>query len=154
MSVVRVKFLIIVLCVGFCAGAARSEQKQQPVQFEGENLKFTYHPYEGGQAVPCTHKPYDRFLIDWTVHCTTADQRFEREYRVHLLFRQVQRPRHPQSSFELLYWVTELSVSPIVVSNGPSLWFHFSNLAEWSGLSVGQPVDQGTAGLYLQISGS
>ncbi len=117
---------------------------------DGEKMNFTYQSYEGDLNMKCKHFPIDEFKIDWDVTCKD-NKGYYKLFRAHVRLAKYTRPVIPMSTYEVLYWVTDRTVSNNPVGSSSSLWFNFKNDAEFHGLTISQAVDKETAGLYLDI---
>lgn len=126
--------------------------KSKPVQksLTPEQLKFSYKTFEGDKDLKCFHEYADEFKFDWNVTCKDQNT-FYKIFRVHLSLKQYSHPTPPNSTFEVLYWVTDRTTNH-VYGNGTSFWLNTKNKSEFHSLTMGQSVDSDTAGLYLEIT--
>jgi hypothetical protein len=114
-----------------------------------ERLKFSYQSYEGDIILECRHFAIDEYKMDFDVTCKNQNG-FYKLFRTHVVLSQYQRPMTPQNTYELLYWVTDKTTNKIS-SNGSSLWLNAFEKNTFHSLTIGQSVDNDTAGLYLDI---
>lgn len=114
-----------------------------------ERLKFSYKSYEGDIILECRHFAIDEYKMDFDVTCKNQNG-FYKLFRTHVVLSQFQRPMNPQNTYELLYWVTDKTTHQIS-SNGSSLWLNTFEKNTFHSLTIGQSVDNDTAGLYLDI---
>lgn len=114
-----------------------------------DRLKFSYKTYEGDMDLPCRHFAVDEYKMDFDVTCKN-ESGFYKLFRTHVVLSQYQRPMTPQNTYELLYWVTDKTTNKIY-SNGSSLWLNSLEKNTFHSLTIGQSVDNDTAGLYLDI---
>lgn len=123
--------------------AVTAPAQAAPKNLPAEALRFRYETYDKQKALSCKHQlagevsPYD-----WDVKCYDETGRLLKRFDVHLALSVYQRTALPRTSIELLYWISGL---------GATTWFHFDEKTAPSSLSSGQTVDQGTAGLYLEV---
>jgi hypothetical protein len=114
-----------------------------------EMLKFNYIRFEGGAFLRCAHRLEDAAAQDWRVSC--EGEGIRREYRVHLWVTHYTRNVEPRSSYEVLYWVTDLSEPGETHGVGTTIWFHLKDESALHSISVSQSVENDTAGLYLDL---
>jgi hypothetical protein len=114
----------------------------------GNEVRFTYRSFDGAFSYACEHSllnesnPYD-----WSVRCYDGE-RLKGKYVAHLALSQYLHPKPPRVSLELLYWLTG---SGIESEAGSTTWFHLRDETSVMEVSSSQTVDEGTAGLYLDI---
>jgi hypothetical protein len=108
-----------------------------------EDAKFTYQSFDGETIIRCQHVLENPEAQDWLVQCKN------KKYRVHLWVTIYQRPVEPQTSIEVLYWVSEFSGG---LGGQATVWFNLRNASELSSLSIVQNVDENVAGLYLDLA--
>ena len=110
-------------------------------------MKFTYVPSEA-EYVYCNHKQI-RDLPDWSVECDNG-----KKYTAHIIVRGANRASTPQTTLEILYWVTEPGDTPQSVHK-----FHSTtaliNMKEKSSLHsmvIFQGIENDQASLKLELN--
>jgi hypothetical protein len=128
--------------------APRAGAKKTSVPLPAEKIQFTYQSFDGAFVYECEHaitnaeNPYD-----WTVRCYEGEK-LRGKYVAHVALTQYTHPSAPRLSLELLYWLTG---SGIESEAGSTTWFHLREASSIMEVSSSQTVDQGTAGLYLDV---
>ena len=126
------------------AGAASGNYKLTP-----EMLRFHYETVDAGITLDCTHVLQDADAQDWAVTCGTGQD--TRKYVVHLWLTEYDRPVLPKQSFELLYWVTDMTPAQ-PVSNSTTIWYHFREPSDLYEIQASISLEQDTAELQLEIT--
>jgi hypothetical protein len=130
----------------------------QNYDLKPEQLTFTYRSFEGGEDLKCTQELESEASQDWSVVCKSsaeskngeASKTSLRTYRVHLWLTAYTHPQPPRLSYEILYWVTDLT-NRKTESAGSTTWFHLRDPSALDSLEIRQSVENDTAGLYLEI---
>ncbi|MFZ4715584.1 MAG: hypothetical protein ACOYL6_17805 [Bacteriovoracaceae bacterium] len=117
---------------------------------ESEQMNFKYMNYEGDMILHCKHFAIDEYKFDWDLTCKNETGSFFKKFRAHVALSKYGHPTPPLSTYEVLYWVTDLTNNQ-TYGTGTSLWFNFNNDADFHSLTISQSVDNDTAGLYLDI---
>lgn len=138
------------LCFLLLLSSGLVNAKSIPKTLTPERLKFSYKTFEGDKDLKCFHEYADEFKFDWNVTCKDTES-FYKIFRVHLSLSQYSHPTPPQTTYEVLYWVTDRTTNHIS-GNGTSFWLNLKNKSDFHGLTMSQSVDADTAGLYLEIS--
>lgn len=138
------------ICFFLLFVSAIAHAKPIPKSLTPEQVKFSYKSFEGDKDLKCFHEYADEFKFDWNVTCKDQST-FFKLFRVHLSLSQYSHPTAPQTTYEVLYWVTDKTTNQ-VYGNGSSLWLNTKNKSEFHSLTMGQSVDADTAGLYLEIT--
>lgn len=120
-----------------------------PMTLDPEKIEFRYMSFDGQITMNCRHDIENDLSHDWYVSCK-SDEGYSKVYRVHLKVSKYTRTRLPKNSYEVLYWVTDRTPR-VPVGTGTTVWFHFNDNTDLSGISLSQSVDEDTAGLYLTI---
>lgn len=135
------------------APALTAEVRPVPVSLPGGNLRITpemlrfhYRPFEEGEALACRHKIKDSQAQDWDVLCGEG-----KKYVVHLWVTAYSRDVRPRLSYEILYWVTDVSRPEGSSSSGATTWVHLQDPSALDAIETRQSVDNDTAGLYLEL---
>lgn len=115
------------------------------LKLKPEHLRFVYRTFDGTRAVGCRHEIYNAPAQDWKVVCGP------KSYLVHLWVTVYRRDTEPKTSYEVLYWVTDLSVPQKPEYTGTTVWFHMKGEPTLHSLTVSQSVDNDVAGLYLDL---
>ena len=115
-------------------------------------LKFQYQDFDGIFSINCVHAVETAESQDWKVTCTNGPKTISKQFSVHLWVTQYPRPSDPRVSYEILYWVTDLSNPHKPTAASSTIWVHLKDPSELSGLELAQGVDEDTAGLYLTIN--
>lgn len=130
-----------------------AQVKAAPVSLPGGNfritpemLRFSYRPFEEGEALSCRHKIKDAQAQDWEVFCGER-----KKYVVHLWVTAYARDTRPRLSYEILYWVTDVGRPDRSSSSGATTWVHLQDPAALDAIETRQSVDNDTAGLYLEL---
>jgi hypothetical protein len=111
-----------------------------------EMARFNYRPFEEGEALACEHQLKDPAAQDWEVSC--GDQK---KYVVHLWVTAYTHESEPRMSYEILYWVTDMSRPDHTSSSGATTWVHLKDPSALAAIETRQSVDNDTAGLYLEL---
>lgn len=135
---------------GFQKASGASVSGNLPIT--AEKIRFHYSTFEPWITLPCTHQIEHGPSQDWKVVCEDSDQRYRKEYVVHLWVKAYKRDRFPRLSYELLYWVTDRSSSTGRPSGtGATIWFHLNDPTSLHSIQASQSVENDTAGLYLEF---
>ena len=126
------------------AGAASGNYKLTP-----EMLRFQYLTVDGGTTLDCTPKLQDPDAQDWAVTCGSGTD--TRKYVVHLWLTEYDRLVLPKQSFELLYWVTDMTAAQPVY-NSTTIWYHFREPSDLYEIEARISLEQDTAELSLEIT--
>lgn len=133
--------------------APTAEVRPVPVSLPGGNLpitpemlRFNYRPFEEGEALACRHKIKDSQAQDWDVLCGEG-----KKYVVHLWVTAYTRDVRPRVSYEILYWVTDVSRPDRSSGSGATTWVHLQDPSALDAIETRQSVDNDTAGLYLEL---
>lgn len=132
-------FIWLVLTSAALASTADAASKNLPADV----LRFRYETYDKEKTLRCKHQlssalsPYD-----WDVKCYDETGRLQKTFDVHLALSIYERTSTPRTSIELLYWISGL---------GATTWFHFNEKSVPASISSGQSVENGAAGLYLEV---
>ena len=121
---------------------------------QASSLNFRYTTFDPGSDYACKHYLQDADAHDWDVQCFDAQGVVKKHYTVHLWISLYNHPTAPQTSVEILYWLTDLSVPQAVQGVGATTWMHFNpkmDLGAINGLQLSQSVEGDTAGLYLTV---
>jgi hypothetical protein len=145
------KLLCLVLCLtAFLASTlcfADGDLKITPSM-----LQFTYQTSDGSVSQDCTEILADAASQDWNVTCGA------KKYIVHLWVTVYDRPVLPKQSYEILYWVTDLSASPsqqgAQQAESTTVWFHFREPSDLYQLQVSLGLENDSAELQLVIDPS
>ncbi|MBS1960832.1 MAG: hypothetical protein JST04_01345 [Bdellovibrionales bacterium] len=127
-------------------GTAPAGKPRRPVA--GSTMRFVFRDFEGPRDIVCPHRllspdsPYD-----WKVECSDGSRKFA-EYTAHVALTLYDHTTEPKLSVEMLYW---LNGSRLPSEVGSTTWFHFAEKSNLQGVSMSQTVENGTAGLYLEI---
>jgi hypothetical protein len=122
---------------------------QAATPLEGDRIRFTYQSFDGAFAYACEHSlvteanPYD-----WAVRCYDGEK-LKGRFVAHIALSQYPHTKPPRVSLELLYWLTGTGIES---EAGSTTWFHLRDETSVMEVSSSQTVDQGTAGLYLDIN--
>jgi hypothetical protein len=138
--------LFFAVSQGFAAPRAGS--KKAGIPLPAEKIRFTYQSFDGAFVRECEHaltsagNPYD-----WSVRCYEGEK-LRGKYVAHIALTQYTHPSAPRLSLELLYWLTGTGIES---EAGSTTWFHLREASSVMEVSSSQTVDQGSAGLYLDI---
>lgn len=110
-------------------------------------MNFTYVPNDGSRVEACTHTRI-RDLPDWAVVCG------RRTYTAHVILRKGDRTLAPQTSFEILYWVTEPGDTPTSVRkyHSTTALIHLKQRTDLYSMTLFQGVENDQASLRLYVS--
>jgi hypothetical protein len=141
--------LLWVLVIGLVTlGAGRADA----LEIRPEMLHFTYQTFNGGISLACKHVLVSAASQDWSVKCSDPALKLLKSYQVHLWVTRYDHAQGPRRvSFEVLYWVTDLSDPSAPKAGGDTIWFHLRNPADLDGIEVSQSLEGDTAGLYLEL---
>lgn len=117
-----------------------------------EQLRFEYLLFDGSGSYMCKHFLEDALSQDWRIDCLNTDGIIQKSYRVHLWLKAYSRQHEPKLSYELLYWISDLSRSPKIEGHSTTVWFHLKDPSALSGMRVSLGVDGDLAGLYMDIN--
>ena len=146
------KFLTLIPVLGICffsqAFADIGELKITP-----KMLSFDYSTSEGDFTLDCTPTLKDALSQDWLVNCGTAATS-TRQYLVHLWVTMYERPLAPEQSYEVLYWITDLSKDSTPAANASSttIWFNFDKTTTFTQLDIRLGVENDNASLHMVIN--
>jgi hypothetical protein len=117
-------------------------------------LHFDYAQNEGDVSLDCTQTLEDPQAQDWIVNCGTDKTILRRKYRVHLWVTMYEHPVAPQQSYEVLYWVSDLSPQASSQSSASSttVWFNFESLATVAQIDLRLGVENDIASLHLLLT--
>jgi len=121
------------------------------IPLENSQLRFTYQTFDKRVYLNCTSQVENAKSYDWRVNCVDSKIRLKKDFRVHLMATRYPHASPPLVTYELLYWVTDLSL-PGFPSSGSSSWYHLKQMSDLDSLTVRQSVDGDSAGLYLDIA--
>jgi hypothetical protein len=145
------KVLLLVLTVALLGGATAPRKAVVRHALHADAMRFAFRNFDGDIDITCGHSlaspdsPYD-----WKVQCFNpgAATPFA-EYTAHVALTPYDHADGPTKfSLELLYWVMGTHLPSEV---GTTAWYHFAAKSDLRGISVAQTVENGTAGLYLEI---
>ena len=140
---------LVVLAAGIAQGAPlRSELPGNDLNFLSEQLHFSHSTYEGDSVLKCKHRLENAESRDWAVDCFDSNGVLAKKFKVHLWVTAYTKAQIPKLSFEILYWITDVTRSHQPVGGGSTHWIH---LKEPTDLSLSQSTDQDTAALYLDV---
>lgn len=114
-------------------------------------LHFSHQPAESPSELTCRHTIKNPASQDWDVICRSEDGKQSRRYSVHLWVTAYPRETPAKVSYEVLYWVDDVSES-MIRSHGSTIWFHLKERAGIERLELGQFVDGGLSSLDLAIT--
>ncbi len=116
------------------------------------NIRFVFQTFEGDFKTLCKHELIDESSpYDLKVECYRGTNLFA-QYSAHIALKQ-----YPHSSgdtkfsIELMYWLTGTRLPSEV---GSTTWIHLAERTAIHGVKTSQTVENGTAGLYLEITPS
>lgn len=115
-------------------------------------LRFEYQQLTGDfQKFSCAHEKASVGLFEWDVVCQEANR--EHRYFVHLVLNRYRKTSLGKGSYELLYWVTDMSQAR-PAHDSMTLWLHNSDEAHHMAAteaSLGVEDDQAYLKLTLRL---
>jgi hypothetical protein len=142
------KSLVLALALSALTGMTFSKSIAERRPLRANSIRFVYREFEGERNIACKHalvseaSPYD-----FKVSCYEGAEKFA-EYVAHIALSQYALAGPTKYSVELLYWLTGSRLPSEV---GSTTWFHFAEKGDLRGISTSQTVENGQAGLYLEI---
>ena len=141
------------LLLGGAAWYATADETAPPrLTITPKMLRFTYQGFEGDNYFPCTHALESAEAQDWKLICKNPNGPGTRQFRIHLWVTAYTHTNAPKLSYEILYWVTDLSDSAHIVAVGGTTWLHLSEPSALAGIELSQSVENDTAGVYLKLN--
>jgi hypothetical protein len=104
-----------------------------------ESLKFQWVANDGSFFRSCTHHLQDAELNDWKVECEG------RTFKVHFLVKEIHRPVTPQTSIEVIYFITGTA------SSSQGVWINLEQGTPLHSLVFHQSVDNDSSDLVLNF---
>ncbi len=138
------------IIVGALFGLIGTTTQAQNFRPLPENMKFEYQDFEGTTRYKCSHSLENALSQDFLVDCHDELGAVKRRYRVHLWVTAYHRQISPKLSFEILYWLSDLS-NNVVEGSGTTTWVNLKDAANLHSLYLSQSVDKNSAGLNLEI---
>ena len=148
------KILLALILVLLPLQASEAGTRRPNVLPTASALTFRYTTFDAGSDYACKHFLQDADTQDWDVQCFDTKGIVKKHYTVHLWISLYNHPTPPQTSLEILYWLTDLSVPNAAQGSGATTWVNLNPRLDASainGLQLSQSVDSDTAGLYLTI---
>ena len=142
-------WILLAGLIGFAASSAFAAGAGGNLKITPAMLQFNYMTFDSGISLDCTQVLSNPDTQDWDVTCGKGTE--TRKYTVHLWVTEYDRPVLPKQSFEVLYWVTDMT-SAQPVSNGTTFWLHFREPSDLYQIQARVSLDQDTAGLYLVVT--
>ena len=124
------------------------------LKITADMLQLDYAQSEGAVSLDCTPTLEDAQSQDWIVQCGEGARSETRRYRVHLWVTLYERATTPRQSYEVLYWITDLSpgATPAASASSTTIWFNFEDPAKFTQIDLRLGVENDTAGLHLVIT--
>ena len=118
-----------------------------------EMLQFDYASIDGSMTLDCKPTLEDPLSQDWIVQCGNAATEI-RKYRVHLWVTLYERAVTPKQSYEVLYWLTDLSpgVSAQASASSTTIWFNFENTTSLTQIDLRLGVENDAASLHMTLT--
>ena len=132
------------------ASSALAADQPGNLKITPDMLFFHYSTFDAGETMDCKPTVENADSQDWRVVCSNSKSR--REYTVHLWVSIYTHSAAPLLSYEILYWVTDLTDPAHSIQTGSTVWFHVNDPTSLASLEISDTVDDGTAGLYLTVS--
>lgn len=133
------KWMIAALCMIGTSALAAGEPR----------MSFTYVPNsEDAPMLSCRHERI-RDLPDWKVLCGNG----EKSFTAHVIIRRMDRAQIPQTSMEILYWVTEPGDTPTSVHkfHSTTALIHLRNQTDVYSMTLYQGVENDQASLRMWV---
>jgi hypothetical protein len=111
-------------------------------------LHFEYRSTDGNEKLACVHQIQNAAAQDWLVTCGN------KKYSVHLWVSAYIHEKAPKLSYEVLYWVSDLSVQGQPHGSSTTVWFHLQDPSYLSLLQVSLGVENDSAQLHLDLDPS
>lgn len=112
-------------------------------------IRFVFKSFDGDFETVCPHRLLnENSPFDWRVECFRGSNKFA-EYTAHIALSQYAMQGPTKLAVELLYWLNGTRLPSEV---GSTTWMKFAEMGGLQSVSSSQTVENGTAGLYLEVS--
>jgi hypothetical protein len=136
-------FFILILTFGsnFCFASNH-------VGIQPSMIQFHYVQFDGSESLNCNHTLQNSASQDWLVTCGP------KKYTVHLWVTAYTHQTEPHLSYEVLYWINDITIPSQPHGASTTVWFHLKDLTLLSLLQVRLGVENETAELGLDLDPS
>lgn len=137
--------LFLVLALTFVGGLSHATSH---VGIQPSMVKFHYAEVDGNGALDCAATLQNELSQDWLVTCGP------KKYTVHLWVTAYPHSTVPRLSYEVLYWITDISIPGQAHGASTTVWFHLKDPSYLSLLQIRLGVENDTAVLALDLDPS
>lgn len=112
-----------------------------------DKISFQYMTSDGDYQLSCKHLPNAQLDMDFDVYCGKGTSNLK-QYLVHLIIRPIAN-KPDETSYEILYWVTDRSQGNSPVFSSTSQIITLDQETRLKRLSLSQSLENDSAQLYL-----
>ncbi len=148
MTTLKSLSLILSICFSFSA-LALTHSPLRAKEIREDDITFRYTSSDGTFDLSCAHVFDEPKLNDWDVWCGKGTKLL-RQFRVHLLIRELENRAAQKSAYEVLYWVIDRNQPSAKMFSSTSTWLQFNNLSDLQVMSFSQGIENDYAYLTVQ----